>query len=397
MPRFFFSRPSSLPRFPCFRPATSFCLGLSLGCGAFCVSAPARADEFSVLPPGDPITVQLAVIATDFSPQSLTRYEAALQTARVFLDVQSRPGNAVSRAQWRALAALSVSLKSELRQLGVDSDAARALALRNLKATESRTTQTAGQNINKTTGESASLISLSRRAVKSPATRNSSFLAPDLVSGLAPSEGVSRPALDVRLTPRLRIATQFQTGARPGLGSPETATPFAPRTALTGPPGAATFSSQTALSFDLSRYLTLRAANSRLNWEGAGENPLLEAPIFAGARGASATGGGVDLNLGSALKFSTDVERLRSSTGTLASRIGGSASLSAWQDRFSLNMSLSRLLPEDKTTLPATAARVGASLDVSRRLSLNLSYQGLFTPTPSTSASRVAGGASLSF
>ncbi len=352
MPRFFFSDSFST-RF--FRPApganfrVAFGLGISLVCSAFGATPSARADEFSVLPSGDPIAVQLALIASGPAPASLTRYEAALQTARVILDVQSRPAGTVSRVQWRAIAALSEALKNELRQLGIDADAARALANQNLKSASS------GADAPKpATPSTTKAAPMAPRANASQdlARGNPSFLGPPLLQGASPNKN---------------------TGVASGL------------------------SSQSALSYDLGRFLTLRAANSRLEWDGSGQSPLLGAPLFAGAQSANGTGGGLDLNLGAGLKFSTEIERLRADTGALASRIGGGASLSAWQDRFLLNLSLSRLSPQDKSALPATAAEVGASLGVSSRLSLNLSYQGLFAPIPSASASRVAGGVSLRF
>ena len=339
MPRLSFSDSFST-RF--FRPG-ALGIGISLVCYAFAVSKSARADEFSVLPPGDPIAVQLALIATGPAPASLTRYEAALQTARVILDAQSRPTSTISRVQWRAIAALSSALKNELRQLGIDAEAARALATKNLSSSASATSV-----------PNAAPTAPRQAVPQNLAPRDPSFLGPPLL----------RTAPDTNPN----SATSLQSG----LSSPDT------------------------ISYDIGRFLTLRAVSSQLKWNGAGESPLLGAPLFAGAQSASGGGGGVDFNLGG-LKLSTEIEQLRADTGAQASRIGGAASLSAWQDRFSLNMALSRLSPQDKNAPPATAAELGASLDVSSRLNLSLSYQGLFAPTPNASASRVAGGVSLKF
>lgn len=389
MPRFF---PFSLRQTQFIRFVSTLFIGATLIVGALGAPESARADEFSTLPPGDPIAVQLAVISSDVRPASLTRYEAALQTARVILDVQNREIGSTSRAQWRAIRSLCGSLKNELRQLGVDVEAARALAAKGLQARDGR--ETSGPASRPATAKTTP-------ATKTGAIPSNRFLAPGLLAGARPAKGeTAETAVELRLSPRLRVATEV------GLPSPPNSltakAPFAAAGAQNSGlgSGANTLASQTALSYDLSHYLTLRAANSRLNWAGdtgaAGLNPLLGAPLFAGAQGASGTGGGVDLKLG-AMKFSTEIERLRANTGTLANRIGGGASLSAFQDRLLVQMSLSRLLPTDKNTLTTTAAEVGASLDVSPRLSLNLKYQGLFAPTPTINASRVSGGVSLSF
>ncbi len=223
-------------------------------------------------------------------------------------------------------------------------------------------------------------------APKATAPRVGSFLSPGLLASGAQSasaqasQKIVKSGIEARILPGLKLKTALS----------------APLALASGEKAALT-TSQTGLSYDLGR-LTLRADKSRLNWQGAGnlDSPLLGASLFSGARGASATGGGVDLSLGD-LKFSTDIERLRADTGVLGSRIGGGASLSAFRDRLSLGMSLSRLVPGDKTAPSETAAQASASLDVSPRLSLNLKYQGLFAPVPSANASRVAGGVSLSF
>lgn len=399
MPRFFL-RPSLRQLKQLSRPVFGLCLAF----GALGSSPRARADEFSVLPARDPIAIQLGLLSTALPSASLTRYEAALQTARVILAVQNREAGTTSRVEWRALAALCLSLKNELKQLGVDAGAARALALQNLK-TEEKSAPLRPESPNRSpqaaTGTRA-------RDAKANLPRAASFLTPELLSnsktGALPksSDSLTSGGLELRLSPRLRVDAALQ-------GAPRAASiagdRFAPRAPLQGQlddesarPGA--LGSQTGLSYDLSRFLTLRAANSRLDWSAAapvaGENPLLGAPLFAGARGVRGAGGGVDLSLGD-LKFGAEVERLRADSGALASRIGGGASVSAFGDRLLLNMSLSRLLPGEPNALAATAAQASAWLDVSPRLSLNLKYQGLFAPTPNESASRVGGGVSLKF
>lgn len=248
-----------------------------------------------------------------------------------------------------------------------------------LQSAKSRAAATAPRGVN--------LKSATKTApAKGAAPRVGSFLSPELLTSDAQSMGTQlsrktvKNGVELQLSPRLNFKTALDAPL-----------------ALAPGEKAGAFASQTGLSYDLGR-LRLRADRSRLGWQGAGnlESPLLGASLFSGARGASATGGGVDLSLGD-LKFSTDIERLRADTGVLGSRIGGGASISAFRDRLSLDMSLSRLVPGDKTARPETAAQASASLDVSPRLSLNLKYQGLFAPVPGANAARVAGGVSLSF
>ncbi len=419
-----------------------------MGFSVFFPLSHAGADEFSVLPPNDPIYAQLAMLERG-KPSSkalvpLTRYEAALQAARAILDLRNRDSALVARDDWRAITALTNSLKSELRQLGVDIDAARALAAKNLQNPERKSQPTTtpissapslwSNNLsNELKGNSAPT-----KVRNSEKGRSSLLMAPQVMAGVGSTleRKSSDGSLSFQLSPRLRAETALQAVQRTGLDPLDAARGFSLRgvsdnsrtdNSRTGNSAAAdsgatnskatdsrveSLASQTTLSYDLSRYLTLRAANSRLNWGAATalgtgspssplsspfSSPLLGVPLFEGASSAGGSGGGVDVNLGAGLKFSTEIERLRANTGASARRIGGGASLSAFQNRLSMNMSLSRLFPQDKTALPSTAAQLGASLDVSQRLSLSLIYQGLFAPTPSNSASRVAGGVSLSF
>ena len=99
----------------------------------------ARADEFSPVPTGDPIYRQLSALDSSDptvakASAGLTRYEAALQVARIITRVSNDSSAQLSRVGWRALRDLSGSLKSELNQLGIDVAAAQKLADDKLKA-----------------------------------------------------------------------------------------------------------------------------------------------------------------------------------------------------------------------------------------------------------------------
>lgn len=342
----------------------------------------ARANEFSLLPSGDPIYAQLSTLAPPGEPKtsaSLTRYEAALQAARALLDLQNRDPKQVSRAQWRAVKSLVTSLRGELRQLGVDGGAALELAARNLAAPEA-------------IAEGGSLLS-SPRTVKSEAPRGGLLLAPPD----AANSKIRASGLEIPLSQRLRIATALLSIERAGNDPFGTSFGAAPRAGLKSGV-AAHIASENSLSYDFSRWLTVRAANSQRNLSGASDDsPLFSAPLFAGATTAKAMGGGLDLSVTPGFKLSTEIEKLRADTGAGAARIGGGASFSTWQNRLSMSMHLSRLLPEDEAALPATAAQLGLGLDVTRRLSFNLLYQGLFAESKNNNAGRVSGGVSLEF
>ncbi len=417
------------------RPAPRFVPAILLVC--LWVSAPARADEFSVLPPGDPINTQLALLRrgetgskTDSkAAPPLTRYEAALQTARVLLALQDESENSarVSRSEWRSILALTLSLQSELKQLGVDVEAARALAKQNLRKIPVSNANSDSTLFDKSASGGLLRGGLLRGGFRKSVARKSAPLSGSLLMvpqtgfatagsatlGSAAKNSLAKENLEggvkLQISPRLRAETALRVETKTGFSASNPRLEGAPSNAFAGRASGESevtveiegLAAQTALSFDFSRYLTLRAARSKLSWNnasgGALRSPFLDAPLFEGASRAAGTGGGVDVNLGAGLKLSTEIERLRGNTGAGASRIGGGASVSALQNRLSMNMSVSRLTPEDKTSSPSTAAQLGASLDVSQRLSLSLLYQGLFAPTPSRSAARVSGGVSLSF
>ncbi len=362
--------------------ATIFC--------AFSALQTARADEFSLLPAGDPIYAQLSGLAKpgEAKPASLTRYEAALQTARALIEIQNRDPKRVSSAQWRAVKGLVSALRGELSQLGVDVGAALELAQNGLKppkapATDSRAMEAPVDFTPRTS------------PAKSTAPRTGGLL----LSSPGPSDaGVRGTSIEIPLSQRLRVESARLAIERSAQDPFAASFGAAPRGGTSQNGAAQELASQNTLSYDFSRWLTLRAATSQRELGGAqGDSPLLSAPLFAGATEAKAKGGGLDLNVGPGLKISTEIEKLRADTGASAARIGGGAALSLWQNRLSMSMHLSRLLPEDEAVLPATAAQLGVGVDVSRRLSLNLLYQGLFAQSKDNNAGRVSGGVSLSF
>ena len=350
----------------------------------------ARADEFSLLPLGDPIYAQLSNLTRqndgkDSKNASLTRYEAALQAARAILDVQNRDPKTVTRANWRSIKALCTSLKAELRQLGVDVEAALALAERGLKPAESSAAPTSRSASPKIGGAG------STGSAGSAGSASSAGGALLLSSGA--NRSTQNSVFEIPFSQKMRAETRIATQPAVPTSAAGAAIPKS-GSSLTG---AGNVASQNALALDLNSYLTLRAATSQRRVGLAADgSPLLSGPLFNGATEANAAGGGVEVKLGG-LQLSTEVGRLRTNTGAGAARIGGGASVLALQNRLSLGMGLSRVVPDDKAILPSTAAELNFGFDLNQRFSLNLLYQGLFAQAASNSASRVSGGFSLSF
>ena len=389
--------------------------------GAVC----AHADEFTTLAAGDPIYAQLAqltqlkvgrgALTPARNVTSLTRFEAALSTARSYfllLDAEKagKP-SPYSREGAKAMRDLAASLRPELLKLDVDPDAVVALADK-----VAHGPLTAGVPVARTEGTddfaplrggarsvSAAGVTLPAVAMRTVGTRTApagtplpgaALLTRGGLAGPLPASGrASLSGAEIPLSQRLRVGTALLamqrdstdifgdgTGGRGGVASPR-------------PVGTAA-----TITYDFNSYLRVRAGGSRrtLGAESVGASSALAAPIFSGATRASAAGGGVDLSLGS-VRVSTDVERLVSDHGTLGTRVGGGVGLNAWQNRLSLSANLSRLVPEDSAVLSSTAAELNVGVDVTRRLSLNLLYQGLFTDQTVNNASRVAGGITLNF
>ncbi|RYG73959.1 hypothetical protein EON80_02835 [bacterium] len=374
---------AAMQRFPL--PKIRFCrpvLALTVGLGSALFAPNAHADEFSLVPKGDPIYAQLTNLAKPGSEKvasTLTRYEAAVQTARLILTMQESDALDMSRSNWRALRGLTVALKTELEQMGVDVKATIALA---------------DNKLENMVQPDLSIPASARRQAQ--AARN---LTPVGGSALFPSTldnpRIKQNGLEFPLSQRLRASTALTAIERNGKDPFEN--DFGRRTSngAGAQNNMKAVGSQASLAYDLSRNLTVRASGSKVSSQ-AGDVPLLAAPFLNGAGEVSEAGGGLDVNIGSNLKLSTELARLRGDNGTQASRIGGGASISAFQNRLSMRMSLSRLQPEDDAALPSNSAHVGVGIDVTRRLSLSLLYQGLFTEsTPNTS--RVSGGFSLNF
>ncbi len=348
-------------------------------CGGF-VPSLAHADAFSPIPTGDPIYRQLSAIASlgDAKPlqppANLTRYEAALQVARAAAVVGAKP-DALSRNGWRALRDLTISLKGELRQLGVDVDELLAACSRQLDAPARPILPSP-----------APLRPSIQRPNPSPTT--SSFLNPTTSPS---SRGLLQSNLNLPLLGRTRVEAALLALQR------DTQDPLSGSSAFGARSNPAQFVGRNAsVAVDVNSWLRVGALASqrRLGWVGDNA-PALAAPLFSGAREARGFGGSLQVSPLNGVSLNTEIERLSTDLGTRGTRVSGGIGLSAWQNRLSLSAHLSRLQPEDRAVLPATATELNLGVDVTQRLSLNLLYQGLFSSQSETS--RLAGGLNFRF
>ena len=363
----------------------------------------ARADEFSPVPAGDPIYRQLSALDSSDPTAAkvgagLTRYEAALQVARIITRVSNDDSAQLSRVGWRALRDLSGSLKSELSQLGIDVAAAQKLADDKLKAPAAKVTPSSVDlNATNVTGGGRALPS---RIVRGAAGENLLVGAPGIAPGVPASAafapGVQNTQFGSYLVPRLRVGAALQAMQR----AEDDPDPFkssgAGQALLSSGNRSRILGSDTSVDYDVTSWLRVGAMSSRRSLANVPNlAPLYRSALFDGATEARSTGGGLGIDVGD-LSFSTKFEQLSTDTGTRATSIDGGVRLSAWQNRLSLSAHMARLQPEDRAVVPMTKTELGIQANVSQRLSLSLFYQGLFTQQ-NTASERVAGGLNLSF
>ena len=387
-------------------------LGLALAlCATMVTSGAARADEFSPVPAGDPIYRQLrALDSSDLTTGAagvttgLTRYEAALQVARIITRVSNDSSAQLSRVGWRALRDLSGALKGELTQLGVDVAAAQKLADERLKAPESarpKNTNDAPLDLSTPAGFSGASRAFPSRIARGAAgdslfsggaLNNSTLIRPgDAAFGL----GLQNTEFSSAIVPRLRVGAALLAMQRAENDPFRSAS--AGQSLLSSSSSSRVLGSNTSVDYDVTSWLSVRALSSRRSLDNQPDvAPFLRDPFFNNATEARSTGGGLGIDMG-AFTFSTKVERLSTDTGARGTSVDSGVRLSAWQNRLSLSAHLARLQPEDNTVLESTRRELNIGLNVSQRLSLNLFYQGLFTQQNVASSERVTGGLNLSF
>ncbi len=362
-------------------------VGVAL-CGLLLCPFSARADAFAPIPQGDPIYRQLGALTllgegkTPKPAPGLTRYEAALQVARVSAVAATRP-EALSRSGWRALRDLTLSLRSELRQLGVDVEDVLALCARHLDAPVSASTKEARalplrpQGRGPSTSVTPSTPSFLNGA-SSPATPRLSQNA--LQMSLFSSGRVRVEAAQSALQRDLDAPDPFADGGSLSLNRSKTLVPVG---------------SDAALDVDVNSWLRVGARASRRRLGLGDQTPALSGALFQGAEKATGLGAVVEVSPVGGLRLSTDVEQISTNIGATGVRMGGGIGLSAWQNRLTLSVHLSRLQSQDQAIVPSTARELQIGLGLSKQLSLSLLYQGLFSSQ--SESSRLAGGLNFRF
>ena len=382
-------------------------------CALSAATGTARADEFSPVAAGDPIYRQLSALDSSDPTAAkvgagLTRYEAALQVARIITRVSNDSSAQLSRVGWRALRDLSGSLQSELSQLGIDVAAAQKLADSKIKAPETKAkTDETPLDLGAPASRGGANLS-GGRALPPGLVRNAAgnnFLGARTLGGalggasFSPNStfasGVQSSQFNAEIVPRLRVGAALMAMQRAENDPFERS--GAGHALLNSSANSRILGNDTSVDYDVNSWLSVRAQSSRRALAGVPDlSPLYLSALFAGASEARSTGGGVGIDVGD-LSFSTKFESLSSDTGSRATSIDGGVRLSAWQNRLSLSAHMARLQPEDRAVVPLTKTELGIQANVSQRLSLNLFYQGLFTQQNINNSERVAGGLNLSF
>jgi hypothetical protein len=385
--------------------------------------AVARADEFATVPAGDVLYKHLTAVqragwsgvgrggATASDAQLLTRYEMALETARVyfFVTAQQRANanwqSGASRPVARSLRELVSALRVELRKLDIDTNAALAFCDAIL------------QSGNGT-------INLSSRPVTAPVANttqpsaktrpNADALRPAAANEFAASTEISAIGVALPLSQRLRLHATLSSLAR------EADDPFGDTAQVSGHVFSASssrpaprVSSTTGAAYDVGNWLRLRAdyenrtllpnatdpSNLLNSSSSLNTSPLLLRALNANAVSGRSLGGGVDIELWRGLTVSGEVARVGTNDGSEAVRYGGGVGLTAWQNRLSLSANLSRLVPqEDSAVFSTTAAALNLDVGMTERLKLRLLYQQLFGASSQSRSERiVAGGLNISF
>ncbi|MDF2440324.1 MAG: hypothetical protein JWN98_1308, partial [Abditibacteriota bacterium] len=405
---------------------------LLLACGHFVSTASvARADEFSLVPVGDPLYKHFTSVrrarwndggaenrtrsnaaraqATE-SSTSLTRYEMALETARAYLSLSSRERNpdssmlSVSLPAVRSLRELLVGLRGELRSLDIDVNEALEFCDRVLQRNWSKPATTAAADSSR-----ESRLNLPSQALARPVSRSENR---EVASSFGQAIGARR-ASQLPISQLLRLHAALSSLVREA-GDPFGDAAFrSPYHFSNGTAGNRLRSSVlSGGSYEVTDWLRLRADYTRaplvgttnardlLSSEQANDSltPVLMRSLGPAREGRS-VGGGIDVAL-SGLTLSGQVTRVSTGgAGSEAMRFGGGVALNAWQNRLALSANLSRLVPEDSPMLsPTTAAAFNIDVGVTERLRLKLLYQQLFnSPNQNRGERMVAGGINISF
>ncbi|MDQ3815763.1 MAG: hypothetical protein M3347_17765 [Armatimonadota bacterium] len=405
----------------------SFLTGL-LFCFVLTAGRSARADEFAAIPAGDPLYNHLTIISkagwanfTSGPSHSLTRYEAALETAKAIFTVtashRADPNWAATapREALRALRTLTKSLRPELKKLDIDAGATLTQLERILKSLPDKpekstpdkavpdlprpATKGAVDSSLARTGKSAGARLIAREFGRQPTSLRAGELLEMLRSG---HSALNTQAMQLPLSQRLRVDYAVSALAR-AENDPLRKAAFGASSSTPTANGSNSMASSmrqsvdTGLALDLTDWLTVSTSYRK---DQTPRTQSLPEAMFAGTNEVRSIKGGLAIEVRPGVTLTGSVARL--ATGgedpARATRIGGGLSLSAWQNRLSLNANLSRLVPEDSVALSLKAAELNVGLDVTQKLSLSLLYQQLFGAQNQTPVDRrVGGGISIKF
>lgn len=327
-----------------------------------------------------------------------TRYEMALETGRAALALASRRSAQarVSEDSVRALSELLTRLRPELRRLDVDVDAALALCRAASTGAQSQTgLLSAASGLSNGGSRGAGLVgsrltetrrSLSGRLRREAAQNFYNRSASDPFGG------------EAGRSPSFFGAPSSNRGGAAFFDRPKA-----------GPHGVYGGAQSIAASTSVDIFSGVRVRT------GLGVGPPSmqpgglralgaaspEAALLPSAGGSRSVGVGADIDLPAGVTLSGDVRRLGSlfsgSGGFEGTIYGGQARLSAFNDRLSLSLNMSRLLPEERARLSQSTAGVGVSVGNSD-YQFKLLYQQLFGPSSGGQSNRViAGGVNITF
>jgi hypothetical protein len=388
--------------------------------GGAMTARPARADEFSMVPAGDPLYRYLMAVTEagwrgvpQGSSSTLTRYEMALETAKAIFTVTARQqasktwALSAPKPALRALRELTNEFRVELKTLGVDVAAAQQMYSGLLRPSSA----SAPLPVAASSGNTR-LEQLPAESAASSMTVASAGIALDEPSGPAASGTQRTREFQIPLSQRLRINTALSVLARDAedlfgdsaLGVRHMDAPGAQRSTLADGALPAGGTVQANMDVGVTDWLTLRAGYGR---RALAPQPMsleslaLKDPSLPLIGQQNSMSGGVDVAVRPGVRLSGNVENIETDTAAGSrewTRVGGGLALSAWQNRLSLKANMSRLVPEDARVLPSTIGGLNVNLDVTERLSLTLLYQQLFSaPNPARPDRLVAGGININF
>lgn len=393
------------------------CVGASLLASPSGASM-ARADDFSSVPVGDALYGQLKQVQSATwtagrgvarTPNTMTRYEMALEAARAYLSLNARHKadanwQAQPPASVRALREMMLALRPELQRLDVDVTAALELcdALLNPKSNSGAAAVTLDGN---STANAATDVLARPNATRESGVRDSVAENTGLGS-TALNAGrdfrLSSGEMTMKLSQRLRISAAQSSLERTARD------PFGDRrvvSANTGNSLSATVGTGATLA--VTDWLSLRAGIEERSAtpDAFRVGAMLgsqRAPSLIGGAQSQSFGGGLDIEVRPGLRLSGDVARVAArdfgATGEVTgTRFGGGVDLSAWQNRLALSVNLSRLVPEDSASLASSSAALNLAVG-GDRLKLKLLYKQLFGEAANTTNNRViAGGVNINF